>query len=864
MSTSFQPGTPLERLVHAGDYAGTLDFLRPLGEAQRRRHGAEAVRMHELIREHRWKEAQASGLRWDATPTEAQARAAEAAVVLCGTPKAIAGSWVGADHLIELARQFSLSYLQEVAEAMLERSPMHIRVVQPLVAEKLIARPESDGYALGLICLPQFLYVGVTLEDCFRADSGLTRALLRMFDVEGNAETSLASAEKYKKTRKGWTEVLLELCREGVFTREELLDKTLSALERAWPQYRAGWFSRFHEALAPTPAEMAPHGARYLHLLGSRIPPTVSLALKCVGGLAQSARFDAAALMAALRPVLGKANKQQTEAALRLLEPCAAVDPEEACLIACAGLVSDSPSLQDKLLKFVARHGTPARVAQALARHGQGIAASNRPLFESLQGPAGNAVVATATAPAATAPLPVDSDPLSESRRLPSVASIDELVELVAYAFENGTDADAFEQAATELVARHPLAAADAARFGPILKRATRVKALLPAELARLLLWLLRGERVPPSPDPEGYKPANGALRLVQQRVDSLIEFASRARHLVPLATPTHRRGFIAPSALIGRVQQHRDAGAASTEFECELALLRLGPASDADRELARALPDSPLAKRLRQRLDEQAKTRRHSWKTTFHPGNYSHYSLHVGVPEDVGEGSIAAARHPAPKSDAPWYHRRLLCGNDAGVIAYFGSLVPGDLEPFFAEGARSIGNNIDWWEACWQDKAYLQPLLDSSVEFGEMATLALVCALVGKEPGQAALAVDALVQAHREGRLDAMQFAEVNSRLALGGLARLARLRKSFDAAMRIEPGIAGVVVEVIEHLLGEVRDPAPKDLAKLLELLNEICIASSREIGPASREALRQMKLGGSAVALRKQLLSRAGVPA
>ena len=57
---------------------------------------------------------------------------------------------------------------------------------------------------------------------------------------------------------------------------------------RAWPPcardfstYRAGWFSRFHESLAPTDDERAERADAYLGLLRSRVGPTVSFA---VGG----------------------------------------------------------------------------------------------------------------------------------------------------------------------------------------------------------------------------------------------------------------------------------------------------------------------------------------------------------------------------------------------------------------------------------------------------------------------------------------------------------------------------------------------------------------------------------------------------
>ncbi|MDP6549589.1 MAG: hypothetical protein QF659_05915, partial [Dehalococcoidia bacterium] len=49
----------------------------------------------------------------------------------------------------------------------------------------------------------------------------------------------------------------------------------LDALARDFAQHKAGWYSGFHETLAPTIDERAALQGRYLALLGSRIPPTV-------------------------------------------------------------------------------------------------------------------------------------------------------------------------------------------------------------------------------------------------------------------------------------------------------------------------------------------------------------------------------------------------------------------------------------------------------------------------------------------------------------------------------------------------------------------------------------------------------------
>ena len=111
-----------------------------------------------------------------------------------------------------------------------------------------------------------------------------------------------------------------ELGEQGVYPRAVLIDKTLSALERGWIQYRSGWFSGFHEMLAPTVEEMRPHAGRYLALLASRIPPTVTFALESVATLDDAGHIDARALLDALRPAFSSAVKGHIEAGFKILD----------------------------------------------------------------------------------------------------------------------------------------------------------------------------------------------------------------------------------------------------------------------------------------------------------------------------------------------------------------------------------------------------------------------------------------------------------------------------------------------------------------------------------------------------------------
>jgi hypothetical protein len=220
----------------------------------------------------------------------------------------------------------------------------------------------------------------------------------------------------------------------------------------------------------------------------------------------------------------------------------------------------------------------------------------------------------------------------------------------------------------------------------------------------------------------------------------------------------------------------------------------------------------------------------------------------------------LAVARHPRPVDKGDWggYRQTSLAGNDPAVIAYSATLVPGDLEAFFAEGARALGNNLDWDEAQWQSKAYLEPLLDPTVTPGPMGTLMLACALAGKEPGQTALAVDCLVRLQAQARFDAALFAATTRRLLSSSLVKAARYRKSLDAALRIEPGLAPLLIDLLSAGIPFDTDPPPKDIGLLLELLYELLLQSGGRLSADANHAIGAMKLGGNGKVVQKKLLA------
>jgi tRNA isopentenyl-2-thiomethyl-A-37 hydroxylase MiaE len=350
----------------------------------------------------------------------------------------------------------------------------------------------------------------------------------------------------------------------------------------------------------------------------------------------------------------------------------------------------------------------------------------------------------------------------------------------------------------------------------------------------------------------------------------------------------------------VERVRLHQNAGLQSPLGEKELGLLRLATgASDDVRSASRTLKDDALARALRYALGDNiepdSETRlfaaaariRHpgaddpvlmerygdlgpdgtraatySWRIKLWKTESGHtfHKLEVessGVP-DVKTGLLAAQRHPPNRDDEDrWWRPWSFAGIDEGVIRYSATLLPSSLEAFFAEGARHIGQNIDWWEAQWQNRAYLQLLCDPTAEIKTTGALLLALGLAGKEPGQTAIAVDALAQAAREERLDAQLLGTILRDLLSSGEVKSSRYAKSLQAALRIDPAASTCVIELLGTMLEASPEAPPKDTAMLLALLQETLVETQGMLKEPARAAIARLKLSGKGRALQKALL-------
>ena len=175
-------------------------------------------------------------------------------------------------------------------------------------------RPDRPSYTIAMLAATRYKGAAPLIAD----DPGLLDAeVWRLFEVEGGGEDSLANHEKFFGDT--WGDLFRDLAARDPAMRERLLDVSLAALARDFSTYRAGWFSRFHESLAPTDEERAQRTDAYLGLLRSRVGPTVSLAVAALVRIDRAGRLPPDDLLDRIGPVLGDGPAGTAKAALGLV-----------------------------------------------------------------------------------------------------------------------------------------------------------------------------------------------------------------------------------------------------------------------------------------------------------------------------------------------------------------------------------------------------------------------------------------------------------------------------------------------------------------------------------------------------------------
>lgn len=502
---------------------------------------------------------------------------------------------------------------------------------------------------------------------------------------------------------------------------------------------------------------------------------------------------------------------------------------------------------------------------------------------------------------------------LSNREPLQPVGSLDELLDLCAQGLEDTLGPDDVERALDGMARLGTERPEDFdRRVGPVAKRAHTVLERLtpfvgdgpPADLAGILVAWLAGDPPTLTVEPRGsherarVKLAGTEHEQYAGRVNKTIGFLSRRALAVArmvgagvsrplLALPTHRGGFVDPRVLVERVTAW--TGSDPPAHEVALAMLRLAPEHrvEALAGLPAAGPEWIRAIRHALGGSEEIGTTTGLWVSAARArAPWEHDSaVHRSFPDagpDAGEYASyarfspwartpplpAASQHLDPDCPPQLFHAERghhmwelggIGGGTENSIRWVATLWPGARESLFAASAAAIAQNLDWWEARWYAKALLEPLLEPGTPLRDMGLLLLALGLGAKEPGEHLLAVDAAIAAIEDGRLGGDNLGRVLGEILVQPQVKLGRYATTLATVADVSDAHAAVVFVALDAAVPRTVRKAPRDLGRLLELLEQLCARLDAGVSESARSALARLKGSSKAAKAARRIRER-----
>jgi len=179
--------------------------------------------------------------------------------------------------------------------------------------------------------------------------------------------------------------------------------------------------------------------------------------------------------------------------------------------------------------------------------------------------------------------------------------------------------------------------------------------------------------------------------------------------------------------------------------------------------------------------------------------------------------------------------------------------------EGWFAAGCRDLGYNIDWWQADWSTRAYLEPLLDPQTAVGPMGGLLIALGLGAKETGENMLAVDALIAALSEGRFSGDKLGVALVEASTSGAIKFSRWSKQLARVAQAGAMQANAVFHGIEALFESGSSwKEASDFGKLVELERELAYQTGLRLTlPGAIDGLRSSSVRGKTMQTITELL-------
>ncbi len=880
--------TDLLAILNRGDRDACIEFFRGMTEKERRTFKQVSLNYAtELWND--WVPGKVN--RWghpDTRPDGWEQRLATARAAACASANRKelekADIWLSWGKEWDVIEERQPPWLPDWVNAQLAQGPTNLHGLIDAVQRGIIPRPEHENYVLGHIPVWGYENRQISVANHLHGNPEFCQHdLWRLFELDGVSDCSLASNDKYSGPESKWSLGLIELSEDGTISRERLLDASLEALDRDFIQFRASWFSRFHEQLKPTLEERHARVDRYLQLLGSAIPPTVSFALHALLTLDKKNLVPTSSLLSALEPALHARSKAAINRALRLLKSAFKRSPDHRDQIASLSgkaLLHETADVQERAFALLESLDVdPMVVSELLHQAADSITPSLKSRLSQWLGDEPSARECDQPAHKPLNPSPVQP-----------IADLDEFLLAFAAVLEDASDPILVERVLDGL-SRFSCQSADC---GALTKRATKRLGNYgedPIQFAMLHLALLWG----------GVETRDEIENILSRRSTGITAqlFYQRLLELTPnsgqfhgmLSLPTDTRGWIAPRTLVQRAL----AQSPRSEADQVLALLRLGT-QHRSRALDQASSmNGEFGQALRFALGDDTVpigTTKSLWLAAARardPRGDAH-EIDVAFPGS-GPGGALASQHavvknyyekldfsyytlepsiPVPVTIPPTqpviaFHSELsatmsrvfVAGSSPSHVRWSATIAPGCTEDYFAPAIMLI--NVDWLEAQWGARHFFEPMLYADVTLGPNAYRLLALGLAASEPGQWGMAVDCFVTAIGDERLDADGLGTAFAEFLTTNTITAGRWARSLGEAARVSKECASAARRTIESALRGDPKLAPRDLGKLLDTFHELCIEDKARITiPATRSFLKAITVGGKTGSLKKKLLA------
>ncbi|MCO7223472.1 DUF6493 family protein [Pleionea sp. CnH1-48] len=846
-------------LIEAGDQQACFDFLTPLSV----KHLLLVSELKSLVESlHRERLQLAEVRRKDSTlaPLKVRFQLAKACLFIVSnlSQQKTRPLWMipEAQMLSCVVKQFQPSWINEWAEWVLDKNPRYYAIIDDWVQMGYCQKPQCDSYYLGMI---DHLGDEHLVERLLSLPDVLAEDIWRIFEIEGYGEFSLASHDKYCPVSARWLNALVSLSAQGALPRERLLSCTLKALRKDYSPFRAGWYGRLLQQLNPTETELIRHLPELICLANSQVSTSVALAVRYFLPMVKSGHLSTEKLVEPLKSALNAHTKTVFSGVLRVLKAAAKVSPENNSLlleVAVKALSLEASDIQTTALDFIESYeeGHSSEIKMLLS--------SYQPLLmPSIQQRVSQWIEVDSSKD--IEPTFIFEQDLNAVNRIKRIQDFDELLTSISYLFELSDDVIELERTLDGL-GRLATNKPEGFEFmtAALRKRAYRLVRQKVADPVRFFFALMLLSYF----DNKNYfgseldrkdlyqQPHASFIDVFYQRLCGLTQQLLDEQKLPSLSLPELPSGAVHLDTLVERWLSVMESEANFLEVEQRLAIYRI--------ESFEKLSDKQI-KQLQRRGDEFSNillflggmdVQLNKEGPLFAAASEQKLKAEsndilVGLApsmlsQENTEASLSFAQLFASANTGSYGHH--VCGLHKSIVRWAATVWPANMELYYAAAAAIV--DVERTEIQRQTPHYYEPLFDSNVKLGPMAMRLLAKGLSAADFEHKGMAIEVVIRALAEDRLDVSMLAEAMSKLLKDIPIKLLRWRKNLTEIATTSAYHAAQVLTLLKQLLSEQGTCLPKGIGELLELMYELKIASGDfDLEPQLETLLKGLQRGG-----------------